>query len=267
MRRRRKPRVVWLPQSAVGQIDFGGGVGSQLSTWHETTISTGASAGDAAGFEVPLVNDGSISNPEDGSGGALFTLSDIENSGYRLRRIVGNIYIFLTPQDNSFDNDPTDIVNKRNVFLVSAGVIVRRENMQTGGSASATVGFDEVRPDCVKNQLDPWVWRRTWVLQDPPAFKDGDIGAGNFAVTTKPFDTADLPAANWGWQYPGPTQGPNVDQKTARIIAQEERLYLDVSITTMFNNDPAAHTAVVMWDFRVLGSMRNMAGNRRNASR
>jgi len=265
VRRRRKPRVVWIPQSAVGQLDFGGGAGAQLSTWHSTSIVMGNNVGDAAGIEVPLVNDGSISNPEDGTSGAAFTLSDIENSGYRLRRIVGNLYCALAPQND--DIDGVIQASGRNVFAVTAGIIVRRENMQTGGSTNATVGFDEVRPDCVKNQLDPWVWRRTWVLQDPPQQHRGGSDPTDVFIT-RPFSTRDFPSANWGWQYPGPTQGPNVDQKTARVIAQEERLYLDVSVTTLLNPDTNdTHALALFWDFRVLGSMRNMAGNRRNASR
>lgn len=253
-RRRRKPRVVWLPQSTVGQVDF---ISSQVSTWHSTVITASTGVGNAAGIEVPVVNDFGIPNIEN----PAVSLADIESSGYRLRRIVGNLYISLARQQS----------DTRNVYGVTAGLIVRRSVQGTGGSASASVGFDQIRPDCVHNQLDPWVWRRTWILQDPPIRVDTEVvigGADNIIQSHDSYNTADLPAANWGWQYPGPSQGPNVDQKTARIIGPEERLFLDVSLTTLIENDAIqSHVAALFWDFRVLGSMRSMAGNRRNAVR
>lgn len=253
-RRRRKPRVVWLPQSTVGQTDF---ATTQISTWHSTSIVAGNTIGDVAGVEVPLVNDFGIPNIEN----PATSLADIESSGYRLRRIVGNLYILAAGQTEG----------NQNVYGVTAGIIVRRSTQGTGGSQAATVGFDQIRPDCVHNQLDPWVWRRTWVLQDQQqvsTFEEVLGGADDIIQTGNSLNTSMLPGANFGWQYPGPTQGPNVDQKTARIIGQEERLFLDVSVTTFVVQEAVAtHSLALFWDFRVLGSMRSMAGNRRNAVR
>lgn len=63
--------------------------------------------------------------------------------------------------------------------------------------------------------------------------------------------------------------GPHVDQKTARVVGPEERLFLDVTATVLFDGAGAATTTgfLIHSNLRVLGSMRTQLGNRRNASR
>lgn len=62
--------------------------------------------------------------------------------------------------------------------------------------------------------------------------------------------------------------GPHVDQKTARIVSSEERLFLTVSATVLTGSGGELVTsAFVNTDLRVLASMRTSSGNRGNASR
>lgn len=248
MRRRRKPRVVWLPPTEIGAVDAGS---SGDSTWHVETASIGApgAVGDVAGFEVPILAD-RLSDVLD----PVTSISDIENSGYRLRRIVGKIYVTLGSSGST---------NERPLVGCTAGLIIRRTSPRNGQSLAAQFNADEIRPDNVEQSMDPWIWRRNWLLQPGTT-----IGAGGSDETFGLLRTTDFPQANWGWQYPGPLEGPHVDQKTARIIGQEERLFLDFSMQ-LVNTGTAFDTisAAVFYDFRCLGSMRMNVGNRRNASR
>lgn len=241
MRRRNKPKVVWLPCTNVNSLDEGFGPNTTTQVV-STTIFTGG-AGSSTTLEMPVVQDGNQSDPLD----PVASLSDIENSGYRLRRIVGKVYVFIGQAGT-----PT-----ASLFAVTAGFIIRRtaENANTGAntgfSQANSLNPQSIDPQRIGNSMDPWIWRRTWML--------GNNGA---AGTT----FADAPGTNFGAQYPGPLEGPHVDQKTARIVGQEERLFLDVSAMNVFGNDTQT-SLVVITDLRVLASMRTSVGNRRNASR
>lgn len=252
--RRRKPRVVWLPNTEAN------GFGSTDTIYSASTITipgTGGGgtmdSGDSGTLEFPLVQDGIQNDPL----GANSSLADIEDTGYRLRRIVGKIYIFHSTAGNA-----------PQFTFVTAGLIIRRTNPSTGGSlavqASATQPFSQVAPGFTTNQMDPWIWRRTWLLGNrPPGFS-----ANALTDTQARADLDAAPARNFGDAYPGGiAEGPHVDQKTARIVGPEERLFLDVSATVFTASAATSLTLGCAFELRVLASMRNSVGNRRNASR
>lgn len=246
--RRRKTKVVWLPGTNAFSADSAAIAAPNTTTWQLQTSSIfGSIAGDHTAFEIPVTLDGSQSDPLN----ATSSLADIESSGYRLRRVVGKVYILIA---QSINDDTTA------VFGVTAGLMVRRTG--TGGAASlaqlapAVAGENgsELNPGLIDNSMDPWVWRRSWLL--------GDNGTN----ATNPLDVTQIPANNYGYQYPGPLEGPHVDQKTARIVGPEERLFLDVGVTTILTRTTDT-TIVLITDLRVLASMRQNIGNRGNASR
>lgn len=250
--RRRKPRVVWLPNTEANGF---GETNTIYNTGQIAITGTGIGgalvSGDANCAEFPVVTDGIQSDPLQPTS----SLSDIENSGYRLRRIVGKIYCFHSVS-----------VNAPAFTFVTAGLIIRRTDPVTGGSlaaiASAVAPFPLIHPGFTTNQGDPWIWRRTWLLGNrPPGFTElADGSSPNF------IDAA--PARNFADAYPGGiSEGPHVDQKTARIVGPEERLFLDVG-AVVFTGAPATSLGVsVAFELRALGSMRTSSGNRRNASR
>lgn len=248
MRRRTKPKVVWLPTTNTFSVDTG-----NRSTWSLASVSAPAVAGGPAGvLEVPIVMDGVASDPL----GATTSLADIESSGYRLRRIVGKLYCFLGQSQTTQVED---------IYGVTAGFIIRRSDPSTGGSIeAATGGTTGLDPADIGNSMDPWIWRRSWILSNGP---DGGGGAG---LLTNQF-ASQLSGAgghfNFGNGYPGGiAEGPHVDQKTARIVGPEERLFLDVSITPLLSVNQTT-SLVCIYDLRCLASMRQNIGNRRNASR
>lgn len=253
--RRRKPKVVWLPTTNTFSVDS-----ANSSCWSFASVSiTGADAltGGAGGkIEVPVVMDGTASDPL----GATSSLADIENSGYRLRRIVGKVYCFM-------GQTLTATINE-DIWGVSAGFIIRRVDPATGGSnavaASAAAGFDQIDPANIDNSMDPWIWKRDWLLSN--------YTVDNSAVPV-PVDgrfasvwAHAAGGANYGRLYPGGNaEGPHVDQKTARIVGPEERLFLDVSATPIISGSNSS--LIIIYTLRVLASMRTSVGNRRNASR
>ena len=255
MRRRSRPKVVWLPQSNVFSVDAGA-----TGSWNfvSVTVNDAGASGDGGVIEVPIVLDGNQSDPLDPTS----SLADIESSGYRLRRIVGKLYCFIAQ----------NAVLSTSLIGVTAGFIIRRVDPSTGGSlaaaASAATAFDQIDPAKIDNDMDPWIWRRSWLLGNSTA----TTGVPGAPLSNTDFFTAfnAAPGTNYGRSYPGGNlEGPHVDQKTARIVGPEERLFLDVSATTILPSSDASRTTslILIYEFRVLASMRQNIGNRRNASR
>lgn len=236
MRKRTKPRVVWLPADNANSID----VPDNLVGIQTFAVDTSGAAPKAVG-EIPLTIDGLNEDPLIASN----SLSDIENSGYRLRRIVGKIWVVVRQ---------TDDASAFRTF-VTAAVIVRRANPVTGVStAFATADLDQVTPQDIAQWGDPWIWRRSWLL-------------GNNLGTSKLPSDDDLPSSNI--EYGSAVDGAHVDQKTARIVSAEERLFLDVGVFQDRGGaqDEITNSVLVFTDLRILATMRSSTGNRRNASR
>lgn len=255
MRRSKSPRVVWLPQTNANSID------NSQSVYQGRTLTVPVGGtGTTAATELPLVLD----SQQSATLNAEPSLSDIVSTGYRLRRIVGKLWV-LCGQSSPENLTDTDIA-----WIVTAGIIVRRADTITGASLSALSDPTEqnIHPGIIDNTGDPWVWRRSWLLGDNFALANRyDFGINPGVAPT--FGIVDrFMQANW--EAGSVADGPHVDQKTARLVGPEERLFLTVSATTAVEATPAATIAkniTFFTDFRVLGSLRTSSGNRRNASR
>lgn len=235
-RTRRRPRVVWLPNTNANSLPLVAGPNVTSDSTSQIFI-VGSTPLTSVTGEIPIVIDS-----EDDPTAATTSLSDIENSGYRLRRIVGKI--FLGVQQSS--------LSSATQAVVTAGLIIRRTNPQDGTSFAFHTSQGLINPQLIENSGDPWVWRRTWLLHNngnQPAL----IG----------------PETNYGVNAASALDGPHVDAKTARIVSNEERLLLNVSVTPITGdpNDQDLFNVSVIADLRVLASMRLSSGNRRNASR
>jgi len=233
--RRRKPKVVWLPPTNANSIN--GDVNSGI---HEFIID--AASNQPTNAEIPLV----IDADDDPLDSTTTSLSDIENSAYRLRRIVGKIFVSV--------NQLADATVAK-AFIVTAGLMVRRSDPATGQSL-ALIGagsLNFIGPQELRNYGDPWIWRRSWTVYNNLSTGQPGVPDGN------PTNSAHGPAV---------ADGPHVDQKTARIISSEERLFLDVEVAPIgLVGDQVNTELIVLADLRVLASMRPSQGNRRNASR
>lgn len=241
--RRRKPRVIWLPNSRSNRLNVTGdatdGKANSLFRFildvpNDGTIVTGI---------IPVVAD---TPPNLGLAGPINSLSDIENSAYRLRRVVGKFFIGARQ-----DLGQQSIIWEHAVITI--GLIVLRVKDDGTPLAANLADYSANMLDSIS---DPWIWRRTY-------------GVGNNAQILQNGST--LPF----WPETNLTQGsaldgPHVDQKTARIISSEERLFFVASGASAGGTAPQAtltSEVEIIGDVRVLASMRTSGGNRRNASR
>lgn len=229
MRRRTKPRVVWLPP------DLGNSIVTEPTSGFQSIVIpvTGAGGGSTGIGEIPVT----IDAPPDPT---VSTLSDMENSSYRLRRIVGKVFVF----GDAFDEE-----SGIELLAVTAALMVRRVS-EAGTSLASQADLEAVKPGVAANWPDPWIWRRTWLIR---------------GVET--VFSLNFPFANW--EYGSAVDGPHVDQKTARIVGPEERLFLDVGAMSVAGGGQGelSNDISVITDLRVLATMRASSGNRSNASR
>lgn len=247
-RRRRKPRVLWLP-------NVGTEYNPSLNVNENSAaiiFSVGSLATGAQTVEAPLVLDNPREVGETGAPLATLqklSLSQTEDHGYRLRRIVGNI--FFSAENGNSQNVCASAV------LIEAGLIVRRVDAELGTSLAGAADTDV---GSLQNNQDPWIWRRNWILS--PA----NTGANS---TDEQIAYRRFPGTNV--EYGSAKEGCAVDQKTARVVGPEERLFLDVSIWELPMPATFTHTAQVtvncFFDYRVLASIHVNRGNRNNASR
>jgi len=232
-RRNRRPKVVWLPQTNAFTIDDEDN-GSTISTAvHDVTGAAGAKVDSLHG----VVIDGEGQDPL----AAANTLADIEDSTYRLRRIVGKIWCGVRQEQ----------ADSPALVCASAGFIILRVRPETSTPLDSA---DHYSVDNIRNGGDPWIWRRSWLLTNEDS-----------SVDTSQFTTPGISNNTIG----GNSDGPHVDQKTARIVGTEERLFLVLTTTVLIGDSLSQNAANVrwFWNLRVLASMRTGQGNRRNASR
>lgn len=255
--RRRKPRVVWLPQTNANSI------GDNTAVYQLFLLSLGGSTGSHVSTELPMVLDSQQSPVFDPTS----SLSDIESSGYRLRRIVGKIWIQCgqtVPIAFGGGGDTNSITPFS--AIVTAGFIVRKAETATGRSLASFTGDDtSISPALIENSGDPWIWRRSWLVGNNWA--RGNVAHPEAGVLL-PINP--VPTDNYAPGRGGIADGPHVDQKTARIVGPEERLFLDVTATVLSESGDSGEsplTIAVITDIRCLGSLRTSTGNRRNASR
>lgn len=251
--KRRKPRVIWLPQDRFNRVGLlpgaGATVGTQQALGQGVVLAPGL--GGASSTEIfPMVGDAPANVALVGAAGT--SLSDLISSGYRLRRVVGKIFVQVFQSNPSAAYDST-IPNN---FIVTAGLIVLRVD-DLGVPLDTTT--EHYSTQILDSTSDPWIWRRSWRLANQINLINGGApGSANVS-------TAALP----GNSYAGSVaDGPHVDQKTARVVSNEERLFLVVTAVSLDGGDGQVTWPIeVLWDFRYVASLRTNSGNRRNASR
>lgn len=236
--RRRKPTVVWLPT-----IPFANPEQQEVGPFISGSIivpGNGGIVSDLIGltFDFP---------PEMAPTADFTSLSDFEGSAYRLRRIVGKCFVSAT-QEAPAGGQPN---SRPGGILVCAAFIVLRVNEETGNPLAAS--NDQYNPLNNDNIRDPWIWRRSWLLSN-------GLGAGADQPQYGEFPFSNV-------EYGSVWDGPHIDQKTARVISNEERLFFVLGASTLNSvHTENAHVHYVL-DYRLLASMRKQQGNRRNASR
>lgn len=181
------------------------------------------------------------------------TLADLTSGNeWLLKRIVGKCFSSWRPGAEGGQAAAPPIVD------CAAGFIVCR----TDDDGTPTTNFDAVNPLVQDSAEDPWIWRRRWFLRT----------FGYLAPVGQ--------SAIYGWNFPGSTaeynsapDGPHIDQKTARRIHRQERLFFVIAGRTWDPVDQLASYAnpgslCTFLDYRLLGTIApRVGGNRNNASR
>lgn len=237
----RRPRVVWLPNSNLFSIDSAAADNSTYQTFTHDVIAV--NPGDSVVSFMPVVKD----VPADPLAPTA-TLSDLESSGYRLRRIVGKIFLAA---DQLQSNGPP-------LGICTAGFIILRVD-PTGVPINPDIS--SYGGNIIDTNDSPWIWRRTWLVANHLATSSDPSG------WTASTQSRQGQGENNGL-VGGVADGPHVDAKTARIVSKDERLFLVASTTCPFTGGQDLRLTV-RWltDLRVLGSLRTTSGNRGNASR
>lgn len=258
-RRRTKPRVAWLPvlgtSAGIEGVDpLYGGESSLVGDTNEIQWDAQPVTFDqAASAEVVQQNTGL-------TGLYPRTLADlVSGNAYRLRRLVGKCNVFVASATGATAQ------NERIPFVeVGAGFIV----CKTDDDGNPTTDFNFVNPLQQDSAEDPWIWHRRWLLGTTPGYEvwadpRGATSIGAYSASGQ------QPSTNAG--FGSAVDGPHIDQKTARVISPSERLFF---VWALKGWDPyalatteAAVSVQVFWHVRVVGSLRRMGGNRRNASR
>lgn len=245
-RKRRKARVIWLPVDRANRI----GVAPALTT-SSTTSAIGIYATTVAGplgnatTEVfPVVLD---KTPEAALTAGTQSLADITQSSYRLRRIVGKLFVSIF--QDAAQGPPQPIHS-----LTTIGFIILRINEEDSAPLQNAAQYDAAN---YGNISDPWIWRRSWILTNAPAFAALAAGDPALAFSGAPA-SADFGSAS---------DGPHIDAKTARVVGPEERLFMVVTNTALDGGEQINSIVTVVSDLRILGSMRSSQGNRGNSSR
>lgn len=245
--RRRRPTVVWHQNQGLKDATLSvdqqtnvllGGVGTGVLPYLGATSSAFSQRSPTSLYRLV----------EDFPGEALQTSGVREpsailtGSGYRLRRIVGKI--FLSSGTDSGATAPS--------ILVGAGITVAQVNESDGAPLDSSTPW-KYSPFKTPNERAPWIWQRSWIL-------------GNTNSSLAPFFLAfDYMNTEAGGSV---MDGPHVDAKTNRLIGPRESLLLVLSMANPNNvaaNDGAAVN--MCFQYRVLTSpVRTSAGNRGNAA-
>jgi len=186
------------------------------------------------------------------------SLADITSGNeWRLRRIVGKCFI------HALADETDDPATQTSLCDVALGFMV----CNTDDDGTPTTNFDEVNPLAQESMEDPWIWRRRWVLNPY-----GNMLALNFQNNIQDaYGAATYPQTNAG--YGSAVDGPHIDQKTARRIHRQQRLFAIIATRAWSDFESVAvpigtYTMYYNLDYRLLGSIGARAvGNRGFAAR
>lgn len=250
MKRRRQP-VVWLPvQAETGNPDPQSGSITSVTQVsikrHGISIPAGSTPGVYSVGIFPVVGDWSndqslIVNPA-----TAYTFADMYAGGYKLRRIVGHIWPYVDLLRQGGPGNPANTINA----VVTCAFQVMQTN-DNGDPVDAEAGI----PDMYGNAGNPWIWRRSWILTNYTNAQDNNQGWGVQSVADASLNIR---------------EGAFFDQKTARRIGPDQRLFLCVQATSLDGSEegPNPFDVTIITNYRTLATLtKGTLGNRRHSSR
>lgn len=248
-RTKRRTRFTWLPTLGTA----GPEPGNDNSSGRSFTVAVLPDQSSAV-----VISPITFDEPREGDDTAISDpLGTILGNEYFLKRIVGKLFAALQGTRNSGD-DPS----VHPAALFGAGFFIARANdSQQGsdqpiGSATASERQENYSPLSEDVIREPWIWRRTWILGNPPfVLRENQLAAANLTAQYLPF--ANAPSSTM--EYGSVADGPHIDAKTARRIKQDERLFFVVAARSVPGHSDVVNNPVSIHgylDFRLLGALR-----------
>jgi len=257
---RRRPSVVWLP---IFGTDFSDGEGQYANAPGLNGTIAVPNDGTFVQDVQPVTFDytDSATAEEDDQARSLQDLT--AGNEWRLRRVVGKFHAAACTEAVSGTELPT-------IDLAAAFIVLKTDD--SGNPERSAAFYAKEGPLAQDGAENPWIWRRRWILTpwNESVTYDASNTSGNIlsalaAINATLRGNGRWPSTTAG--YHSVADGPHIDQKTARRIGRQERLYFWLTARAQDNSDAVAATINYQLDYRLLGSLRGAKGNRRNASR
>lgn len=242
-RRKRRSKYIWLPSRYASYETLSN---ATPTTAHNGTIQADGDASVTLQLAPVLLDSNIEATDVESIDPTNVTIADIVQSNeYFIKRICGNLWLAVR-QDSTGGGGVVPAA------LVTAGLFVARvdssNHLQPAGAVAGAFGnFDPQHPDTLR---EPWIWRRTWILANTMDY----TSAGASYTSSYPW----AGATNW---YPtdNRTTGSGIDQKTARRVKSDERLFLAISARAWPPNagwNGGGLNIDFTYEFRVLGALR-----------
>lgn len=236
MRRKRGNRGTWLPVLPTALTQDEGE--TQYATWYESpySIPSSLSAYNQTPVAVPLLPDFTLQD-EDLSGlNSQATMRDlVEGQDYLLKRTVGKVWATAT------NRAQTGLPSGPYLFCLAIAVLPVQDEQQNVPAMPAS----DYSPLLSSNSQQPWMWRRTWLLQN--------------TIQAAALPT-DLPAygAQSTWQYGSVADGGHLDSKVMRRVRKDQRLFIVAQGAQLLAGEDAEFPQDIRWgyDLRFFGAMR-----------
>lgn len=228
---RRRNRGTWLP--VLDTVWQTGAPGTTFDGIFQFPGSGPILRGQRIALDViPLTYDFTQTNANADSDVGVSLRDLVEGQEYLLDRVVGKVYCDLTQ----------DAAGSLASVICCAALAVLPVDDDTNASSLEAVDTD---PLLAQNSMQPWMWRRTWLL-------------GNNLTTQQYSNGRILPASNTG--YGSVAEGTHLDTKgVKRRIRKEQRIFLVLSSYCLEQGeeeDPTVNAVRWEYDLRLHGSMR-----------
>lgn len=243
-RRTRGNKGVWFPVN--GEV-----ISSGEDSWYDatTTFQLGPVPADRSEGPsqtiIPVTNDQTFAQGPAPQPGIQSLRDVVEGQNWLLKTLVGNVTVFC---NNSVSNGDPFAFNARWVHvLVGCGFFVARAQDENPGFPDLTFNDTDVLNG--NNIQNPWIWRRTWILDNPSNYFEFETGRTSDWQTSSNRELTD-------------PQGPFFQTKSVRRIRREERLWFAASAIgwdgeriSVSGADNLQSTVDIHLDLRIFGKM------------
>lgn len=221
IRRKRGSRGTWFPIEGVSWL------GGEGDDYYDASISDAldevpGQKNQGPSLAVHPVTQDYTQQPALSAGESVNTrptLRDFtEGQDYLLKSLVGNLTCVIKSNQGSETFNPGNFWTH---VQVAAGFFVARA--QDNDQSLPDLSLDEVDPLAQKNIQNSWIWRRSWILDNPAnGFVYGSSNENGDPFTVFSYNVPEN-------RFFAQEQSPHFQTKSRRRIKREERLWFVIS--------------------------------------